>query len=107
MQAEPQLQNGTAVIPSDADEAAVKQALFEALVSNKDALGEKFDAQSLEWEYYCEGTRNYIDKKRTGVPFLVVLLKVVGLVTISISPWLPMRMAAIRSVWPAPLLRSP
>ena len=54
----PELQNGTAMIPSDADEAAVKQALFEALVSNKDALGEKFDAQSLEWEYYCEGKDN-------------------------------------------------
>ena len=47
-----QLQNGTAVIPSDADAAAVKQALFDALVANKEALGETFDPQSLEWEFY-------------------------------------------------------
>ncbi len=46
-----QLQNGTAIIPADADEATVKQALFDALVVNKDGI----DPQSLEWEYYCEG----------------------------------------------------
>lgn len=49
--AEPQLQNGTAVIPAGADEDTVKQALFDALVVNKDQV----DAQSLEWEYYCKG----------------------------------------------------
>lgn len=53
--ADVQLQNGTALIPSDADEATVKQALFDALVANKDAVA---DPQSLEWEYYCEG-RNW------------------------------------------------
>lgn len=46
--AEPQLQNGTAVIPAGADEETVKQALFDALVVNKDQV----DAQSLEWEFY-------------------------------------------------------
>lgn len=50
-----QLQNGTAVIPSDATEAEVKDILFNALVSNKEALGKDFNAQSLNWEYYCEG----------------------------------------------------
>ena len=53
--ADVQLQNGTALIPSGADEATVKQALFDALVVNKDAVA---DPQSLEWEYYCEG-RNW------------------------------------------------
>ena len=46
--AEPQLQNGTAVIPAGANEETVKQALFDALVVNKDQV----DAQSLEWEFY-------------------------------------------------------
>lgn len=50
-----QLQDGTAIIPNGADETAVKQALFDALVSNKEALGEGFDVQSLEWEYEREG----------------------------------------------------
>lgn len=27
--------------------------LFEALVANKEALGDTVDPQSLEWEYYC------------------------------------------------------
>lgn len=50
-----ELQNGTAVIPSDATETDVKEALYEALVANKDELGEDFDPQSLDWEYCCEG----------------------------------------------------
>ena len=54
-----QLQDGTAIIPSGADESTVKQALYEALVVNKNDV----DAQSLNWEYYCEGTRNYVDHK--------------------------------------------
>ena len=36
--AEPQLQNGTAVIPSNADSAAVKEALCNALVANADEV---------------------------------------------------------------------
>lgn len=50
-----ELQNGTAVIPSDATEDEIKEELYEALVVNKDELGEDFDPQSLDWEYYCEG----------------------------------------------------
>lgn len=46
-----QLQNGTAIIPADADEAAVKQALYDALVVDKEGV----DPQSLNWEYYCTG----------------------------------------------------
>lgn len=61
--AEPQLQDGTAMIPSDATEDKVKEILFDALVSNKDALGEGFDAKSLEWEYYCEG-KNWTSAKK-------------------------------------------
>ncbi len=55
----PQLKDGSAVIPADASKEQVKEILCEALVSNADEV----DAQSLEWEYYCEGTRNYIDHK--------------------------------------------
>ena len=55
--AEVQLQNGTAIIPADADEAAVKQALFDTLVVDKDGV----DPQSLNWEYQCEG------KSKTGL----------------------------------------
>lgn len=47
----PQLKNGSAVIPSNATEKQVKEILCKALVSNADEV----DAQSLEWEYYCEG----------------------------------------------------
>lgn len=44
----PELQSGTAIIPNGADEAAVKQALFEALVVNKEGV----DPQSLNWEFF-------------------------------------------------------
>lgn len=47
----PILQNGSAVIPANADETAVKEILGKALVSNADAV----DLQSLQWEYYCTG----------------------------------------------------
>lgn len=50
-----QLQNGTAIIPEDASDTEVKQALFDALVSNKDELGEDFNPLSLNWEYEREG----------------------------------------------------
>lgn len=49
--ATPVLQDGTAVIPYGADIETVKAALYDALVVNKDEV----DAQSLEWEYKCEG----------------------------------------------------
>lgn len=49
--ADVQLQSGTAVIPEGANEATVKQALYEALVVNTQGV----DPQSLEWEYYCTG----------------------------------------------------
>lgn len=57
--AEVQLQSGTAIIPEGADEAAVKQALFDALVVNKDGV----DPQSLNWEYQCYGTKGYVGIK--------------------------------------------
>ncbi len=44
-----QLQNGTAVIPSDATESEVKDILFEALVVNPD---DDVAPQSLDWEYF-------------------------------------------------------
>lgn len=53
--ATPVLRDGTAVIPSGADLETVKDILFESLVANKDELGEDFNAQSLDWEYECEG----------------------------------------------------
>lgn len=60
--ADVQLQDGTAIIPAGADEATVKQALFDALVVNKDGI----DPQSLEWEYYCGGR----EKTLVGTPGL-------------------------------------
>ena len=59
VQAEPQLQNGTAVIPGDATEDEVKEILCKALVAN----AEDVDAQSLEWEYYCQG-KNWTSAKK-------------------------------------------
>ena len=49
VQAEPQLQNGTAVIPEGSDKAAVNEILSKALIANYDQVGTQ------EWEYYCEG----------------------------------------------------
>ena len=49
--AEAVLQDGTAVIPADADLNQVKEILGKALVENADQV----DLSSLEWEYYCEG----------------------------------------------------
>lgn len=57
-----QLQNGTAIIPADADKAAVRQALFDALVINKDGV----DPQSLEWEYYCTGKNGLLTNDAWG-----------------------------------------
>ena len=56
LSADVQLQNGTAIIPSDATPEEVKQALFDALVVNKEGL----NPQDYDWEYYCTG------KKWTG-----------------------------------------
>ncbi len=45
------LQDGTAIIPADADLNQVKEIIGKALVKNADQV----DLSSLEWEYYCEG----------------------------------------------------
>lgn len=50
-----QLQNGTAIIPSNANNEQVKEILFNTLV--KEANGNT--AQDLEWEYKCEGKMAY------------------------------------------------
>ena len=60
------LQSGTAVIPADASEEQVKQLLFDALVANKAGLGEDFDAQALDWEYYCTGKSGLITNDAWG-----------------------------------------
>lgn len=57
-----QLQNGTAVIPANADEATVKQILFDSLVVNK----EDIDPQSLDWEYYCTGKKGLLTNDAWG-----------------------------------------
>lgn len=57
-----QLQNGTAVIPSDATEAQVKQILFDALVADKEGV----DPQSLDWEYYCTGKNGLLTNDAWG-----------------------------------------
>lgn len=56
--AEVQLQDGTAVIPSDATEDEVREILFDTLVVNKEGL----NPQDLDWEYYCQS-----DWTRLGV----------------------------------------
>lgn len=62
VQAEPQLQNGTVVIPSGASEERVKELLCEALVANADQV----DAQSLNWEYYCTGKNGLLTNDAWG-----------------------------------------
>lgn len=60
--AEPQLQNGAAVIPANATEKEVKDLLCEALVTNADQV----NAQSLEWEYYCTGKNGLLTNDAWG-----------------------------------------
>lgn len=56
------LQNGTAVIPADADLNQVKEILGKALVKNADQV----DLSSLEWEYYCEGKNGLLKNTAWG-----------------------------------------
>lgn len=58
----PALQNGTAVIPAGADEETVKQALFDALVVNKEGL----NPQDYDWEYYCTGKNGLLTNDAWG-----------------------------------------
>lgn len=60
--AEPQLQSGEAVIPSDASLEEVEQILFDTLVANKDQV----DDESLEWEYYCTGRNGLLTNDAWG-----------------------------------------
>lgn len=56
------LQDGTAVIPADADLNQVKEILGKALVKNADQV----DLSSLEWEYYCEGKSGVLKNTAWG-----------------------------------------
>lgn len=60
--AEVQLQSNTAIIPSTATDAEIKDILFEKLVVNKEGL----DAQALEWEYYCTGKNGLLTNDAWG-----------------------------------------
>ena len=60
--ADVQLQNGAAIIPSDATLEQVKELLFEALVVNKEGL----NPQSLDWEYYCTGKNGLLTNDAWG-----------------------------------------
>ena len=60
VQAEPQLQNGTAVIPEGSDKAAVNEILSKALIANYDQVGTQ------EWEYYCEGKNGLLTNDAWG-----------------------------------------
>lgn len=60
--AEAVLQDGTAVIPADADLNQVKEILGKALVKNADRV----DLSSLEWEYYCEGKNGLLKNTAWG-----------------------------------------
>lgn len=62
LSADVQLQNGTAVIPAGADEETVKQALFDALVVNKEGL----NPQDCDWEYYCTGKNGLLTNDAWG-----------------------------------------
>ena len=62
LSADVQLQNGTAVIPAGADEETVKQALFDALVVDKEGV----DPQTLDWEYYCTGKNGLLTNDAWG-----------------------------------------
>ena len=57
-----ELTDGMAIIPADADEATVKQALFDALVVNKEGL----NPQDLNWEYYCTGKNGLLTNDAWG-----------------------------------------
>lgn len=58
----PELQSNTAIIPSDATPEEVKQALFNALVVDKEGV----DPQSLSWEYYCTGKNGLLTNDAWG-----------------------------------------
>lgn len=60
--AEAVLQDGTAVIPADADLNQVKEILGKALVKNADQV----DLSSLEWEYECEGKSGLLKNTAWG-----------------------------------------
>lgn len=60
VQAEPQLQNGTAVIPEGSDKAAVNEILSKALIANYDQVGTQ------EWEYYCTGKKGLLTNDEWG-----------------------------------------
>ena len=60
--ADVQLQNGAAIIPSDATLEQVKELLFEALVVNKEGL----NPQDLNWEYYCTGKNGLLTNDAWG-----------------------------------------
>lgn len=60
--AEAVLQDGTAVIPSNADLNQVKEILGKALVKNADQV----DLSSLEWEYECEGKNGLLKNTAWG-----------------------------------------
>ena len=57
-----ELTDGMAIIPADADEATVKQALFDALVVNKEGL----NPQDLNWAYYCTGKNGLLTNDAWG-----------------------------------------
>lgn len=60
----PELQNGEAIISRNATEAEVKEALFDALVADEDKGN--WDAQDLNWEYYCTGKKGLLTNDAWG-----------------------------------------
>ena len=61
-EAQVQLRDGTAVIPSEADLDDVKEILFEALVVDANGM----DVHDLEWEYYCTGKNGLLTNDAWG-----------------------------------------
>lgn len=57
-----QLRDGTAFITADMTEEQVKAELFTALVANPEGK----DAQSLNWEYYCQGKNGLLKNSAWG-----------------------------------------
>lgn len=60
---QPILQNGEAVVFSNADEATVKQVLAKALIANYDKC-DPSTRDNLDWQYYCK-SETYLNKTKT------------------------------------------
>lgn len=59
---EPQLQNGTAVIPASSTKDEVEEILNKTLIANYETV----DTQDFHWEYYCTGKNGLLTNDAWG-----------------------------------------